>query len=353
MTIRATKGEIPEIGERSQHILKMLIKRYIREGQPVGSRVLSRDLDRELSPATVRNAMADLEEMGLVWSPHTSAGRVPTVLGYRLFVDTLLTIDPPDSVDVARLRKRLDTEQENESLLETTSGLLSKLTHLVGMVTIPRQEQSTLRQVEFLSLSHNQVLVILVINEKEVQNRIIRTKRRYTPSELEQAANYINAMCYGNDLWAVRDRLLRDLRKTQESMNRIMMATLEMADKGLVAEQAEDDVVLAGQTHLMAYDELADMEKLRTLFEAFGRKRDILHLLDESLKANGLQIFIGSESGHDALDDCSVVSAPYEVNGQRLGVLGVIGPTRMPYERIIPLVDVTAKLLGITLNQRQ
>jgi len=191
MAIRATKGnpvEIPEIGERSQHILKMLIKRYIREGQPVGSRVLSRELDRELSPATVRNAMADLEEMGLVWSPHTSAGRVPTVLGYRLFVDTLLTIDPLDSDDVARLRERLGTEQENESLLETTSSLLSKLTHLVGMVTIPRQEQATLRQVEFLALSHNQVLVILVINEKEVQNRIIRTKRRYTPSELEQAA---------------------------------------------------------------------------------------------------------------------------------------------------------------------
>ncbi|VFM98223.1 MAG: heat-inducible transcription repressor HrcA [Candidatus Kentron sp. G] len=343
----------PEIGERSQHILRMLIKRYIREGQPVGSRVLSRDLDMDLSPATVRNVMADLEEMGLVWSPHTSAGRVPTVRGYRVFVDTLLTIHPLDSGDVARLREQLDLEQENESLLETTSALLSKLTNLVGMVTVPRQEQATLRQVEFLSLSHQQVLVILVINEKEVQNRIIRTKRRYTPSELQQAANYINAMCHGIDLWAVRDRLLRDLRRTQENMNRIMMATLEIAEKGLVAEQAEEDVVLAGQTHLMEYGDLADMEKLRNLFEAFGQKRDILHLLDESLKANGLQIFIGSESGYNVLDNCSVVSAPYEVNGHRLGVLGIIGPTRMPYERIIPLVDVAARLLSTALNQRQ
>lgn len=351
-TQKHSAQEIPDLGERSQHILRMLVRRYIREGQPVGSRVLSRDLEMDLSPATVRNVMADLEEMGLVWSPHTSAGRVPTVRGYRIFVDTLLTIDPPDTKDVARLREYLDPEGRNESLLETTSSLLSKLTRLVGMVTVPRQEQATLRQVEFLSLSHQQVLVILVINEKEVQNRIIHTKRRYTPSELEQAANYINTMCHGGDLWAVRGRLLRDLRRTQENMNRIMMATLEIAEKGLVAKKAEEDVVLAGQTHLMEYGDLADMEKLRNLFEAFGQKRDILHLLDESLQANGLQIFIGGESGYGVLDDCSVVSAPYGANGRRLGVLGIIGPTRMPYERIIPLVDLTAKLLGTALDQR-
>jgi len=343
----------PELCERAQYILKMLIERYIREGQPVGSRVLSRDLDKELSPATVRNVMADLEDMGLVQSPHTSAGRVPTVRGYRIFVDSLLTIHPLDSDDVTRLRKQLDPEQENGSLLAVASDLLSDLTHLVGMVTIPRQEQATLRQVEFLPLSHQQVLVILVINEKEVQNRIIHTARYYTPSELQQAANYINAVCCGNDLWAVRDRLLKDLRSTQENMNRIMMATVEMAEKGLVPDQAEDDVVVAGQTHLMEYGDLADMEKLRNLFDVFGKKQDILHLLDESLKANGLQIFIGSESGCEVLGDCSIVSAPYEVNGHWLGVLGIIGPKRMHYERVIPLVDVTARLLGTALNHRQ
>nr|VFK56058.1 MAG: heat-inducible transcription repressor HrcA [Candidatus Kentron sp. TUN]VFK56311.1 MAG: heat-inducible transcription repressor HrcA [Candidatus Kentron sp. TUN]VFK62244.1 MAG: heat-inducible transcription repressor HrcA [Candidatus Kentron sp. TUN] len=346
---------IPELSGRAKHILKVLVERYIQEGQPVGSRVLSRDSDLGLSPATVRNVMADLEDMGLVQSPHTSAGRIPTVRGYRFFVDTLLTIHPLDLVDVARLREQLDLDldQENESLMETTSALLSNLTHLVGMVTVPRQEKATLRQVEFLPLSHQRVLVILVINKREVQNRIIRTERQYTSSELQQAANYINSMCHGNDLWAVRAKLLGDLRKTQEHMNRIMMVTVEIAEKGLVAEQTEDDVVVAGQTHLMEYGDLADMEKLRNLFDAFGQKRDILHLLDESLKANGLQIFIGNESGYDVLDDCSVVSAPYEVNGQRIGVLGIIGPTRMPYERIIPLVDITAKLLGAALNQRQ
>nr|VFK30283.1 MAG: heat-inducible transcription repressor HrcA [Candidatus Kentron sp. MB] len=346
---------IPELNERARYILKALVERYIQEGQPVGSRILSRELEIGLSPATIRNVMADLEDMGLIHSPHTSAGRIPTVRGYRFFVDTLLTVQPLDSADVARLRKQLipNSEQENESLVETTSALLSNLTHLVGMVTVPRQDKATLRQVEFLPLSHQRVLVILVINKREVQNRIIRTARQYTRSELEQAANYINAMCRGTDLWDVRAKLLRDLRKTREHMNRIMMITVEVAEKGLVAEQAEEDVVLAGQTHLMQYGDLADMEKLRNLFEAFNQKRGILHLLDESLKANGLQIFIGNESGYDVLDDCSVISAPYEMNGHRIGVLGIIGPTRMPYERIIPLVDVTARLLSVALNQRQ
>nr|VFJ66392.1 MAG: heat-inducible transcription repressor HrcA [Candidatus Kentron sp. FW] len=344
---------VPELSERAKYILKVLVERYIQQGQPVGSRVLSRDLGMGLSPATVRNVMADLEDMGLVQSPHTSAGRVPTVQGYRFFVDALLTVHPLDSSDMARLRKQLGPDQENGSLMETASALLSNLTHLVGMVTIPRQEQATLRQVEFLPLSNRRVLVILVINKREVQNRIIRTARNYTSSELRQAANYINAMCNGDDLWAIRARLLRDLRKTREHMNRIMMVTVEVAEKGLVAEQTEEDVVVAGQTHLMEYGDLADMEKLRNLFEAFGRKRDILHLLDESLKANGLQIFIGNESGYDVLDDCSVVSAPYRVDGHRIGVLGIVGPTRMPYERVIPLVDVTAKLLGAALNQQR
>nr|VFK41633.1 MAG: heat-inducible transcription repressor HrcA [Candidatus Kentron sp. SD]VFK47023.1 MAG: heat-inducible transcription repressor HrcA [Candidatus Kentron sp. SD]VFK80539.1 MAG: heat-inducible transcription repressor HrcA [Candidatus Kentron sp. SD] len=354
-TRKHTPATVPKLSERAKYILKVLVERYIQEGQPVGSRVLSRDPGMGLSPATVRNVMADLEDMGLVQAPHTSAGRIPTVRGYRLFIDTLLTVHPLNSAYVARLRRQLwpDSDLENESLMETTSALLSNLTHLVGMVTVPRQEKAALRQVEFLPLSDQRVLVILVINRREVQNRIIRTARPYTRSELQQAANYINAMCHGDDLRTVRAKLLRELRKTQEHMNRIMMVTVEVAEKGLVAEQAEDDMVVAGQTHLMEYGDLADMEKLRNLFEAFGQKRDILHLLDESLKANGLQIFIGNESGYDVLDDCSIVSAPYEVDGNRIGVLGIIGPTRMPYERIIPLVDVTAKLLGAALNQRQ
>ena len=352
VTRNTASSPAPHLTDRAQHLLKVLVERYIREGQPVGSRVLSRDSGLDLSPASIRNVMADLEEMGLVLSPHTSAGRVPTVQGYRLFVDTLLTIRPLDSGDVRRLRRQLDPERKRESLMETASNLLSDITHLVGMVTLPRQEHMTLRQVEFLPLSDQQVLVILVVNEREVQNRIIQTARRYTASELQQAANYVNALCAGRDLMAIREELLRELRDTREHMNRMMLATIEMADKGLVAARESDDVVVAGQTHLMEYNELANMDRLRQLFEVFSEKRDILHLLDESLKAKGSQIFIGEESGYEVLDGCSVVTAPYEVDGQLLGVLGVVGPTRMAYERVIPLVDVTAKLLGAALNQQ-
>lgn len=340
------------LNERSQHVLKALVERYIRAGHPVGSRVLSRDAGVDLSPATIRNVMADLEEMGLIRSPHTSAGRVPTVQGYRLFVDSLLTIRPLPSAEVQRLRMQLDPDQKREALMEAASSLLSDVTRLAGMVMLPRQEQLTLRQVEFLTLSEQQVLAILVINEREVQNRIIRTERPYSSSELEQAANYLNAAFAGRNLYAVREELLNEIRDTREHMDRMMSAAIEMAEKALVAERDEDDFVVAGQTNLMECGDLADMEKLRHLFEAFNQKRDILHLLDQSLNARGVQIFIGEESGYDVLDSCSVVTSPYEVDGQVIGVLGVVGPTRMAYERVIPLVDLTAKLLGAALNQQ-
>lgn len=340
------------LNERSQHLLKVLVERYIRDGQPVGSRVLSRDSGLELSPATIRNIMADLEEMGLLRSPHTSSGRVPTVLGYRLFVDTLLKTKPLNSQDVQRLRSGLIPDQDPDVLIETASELLSDLTHLAGIVMLPRQEHMTLRQVEFLPLSNQQVLVILVVNEREVQNRIIRTARQYSASELQQAANYLNATFAGKDLLSARTQLLREMQDARAYMDRMMAAAIEMAEKALVTERDQDEMVVAGQTNLMEYVDLRDVEKLRHLFEAFNRKRDILHLLDQSLKARGVQIFIGEESGYDVLGGCSIVISPYQVDGQRLGVLGIIGPTRMPYERVIPLVDVTARLLSAALNQQ-
>ena len=340
------------LNERSQYLLKVLVERYIRDGQPVGSRVLARDSGLDLSPATVRNVMADLEEMGFVRSPHTSAGRIPTVQGYRLFVDTLLKVKALDLEEIRRMRRHLAPDQSRGSLMETASSLLSDITHLAGMVRLPRRENATLRQLEFLPLSDQQVLVIIVINEREVQNRVIRTARRYTPAELQQAANYLNTMCSGKTLATVREEILGELRATGETVNRMMQAIMEMTEKGLVAESDEDEIVVAGQTNLMEYGELADMDRLRHLFEAFNRKRDILHLLDQSLTAEGTQVFIGEESGYAVLDGCSVITSCCAADGQVFGVLGVIGPTRMAYDRVIPLVNFTARLLGAALNQR-
>jgi len=340
------------LNERGQRLLKVLVERYIRDGQPVGSRMLARDSGLDLSPATVRNVMADLEELGLVRSPHTSAGRVPTVQGYRLFVDTLLTVQPLGGVELRKLQGQFSTEENREALLAAASHILSEVTHLAGLVTLPRVERLTLRQVEFLPLSDNRVLVILVINEREVQNRIIRTERSYSHSELQQASNYLNEEFGGREIEAVREQLLREMREARERMNRMMIVAIEMADKGLVVGPSEDDFVVAGQTYLMEYGELSDMERLRQLFDAFQKKRDLLHLLDQSLKARGVQIFIGEESGYDVLDECSVVTAPYSVGDRVLGVLGVVGPTRMAYERVIPIVDLTARLLGAALNHK-
>jgi heat-inducible transcriptional repressor len=340
-----------KISERAQNLLKILVSRYIREGQPIGSRTLSRDVNLDLSPATIRNVMADLEEMGLVCSPHTSAGRVPTVRGYRLFVDTLLQIKPLNNEEESHLRRQFIQEYDNQRLLEQTSSLLSEVTHLMGVVMLPRGDSKALRHVEFLSLSEKRVLVVLVFNEQEVENRIIYTSRSYTAAELQSAANYLNNAFTGKNIKAVRSDLLRELQETRENMDKMMQAVIEMADKAFDSDETtERDFVMAGQTNLMEVADLSNVEKLRDLFIAFNEKRDILHLLDQALKAQSMQIFIGEESGYEVLGDCSVITSPYTVNGGVIGVLGVIGPTRMPYERVIPIVDLTAKLLGSALN---
>jgi len=339
------------LSERAQHLLKVLVNRYIRDGQPIGSRTLSRDTNLDLSPATIRNVMADLQEMGLVCSPHTSAGRIPTVRGYRLFIDNLLQVKPLSREEEQRLRHQFTQEYNNQRLLEQTSNLLSEVTHFAGLVMLPKHNYKALRHVEFLSLSEKRVLAVLVFNEQNVENRIIHTSRRYSPAELQSAANYLNDAFVGKDIKTVRKDLLRELEKTREDMDKMMQAVIEMADKAFDNfDTRERDFVMAGQTNLMAVAELSDVEKLRDLFVAFNEKRDILHLLDTALKAQSLQIFIGEESGNEVLCDCSVITSPYTVKGAVIGVLGVIGPTRMPYERVIPIVDLTAKLLGSALN---
>jgi heat-inducible transcriptional repressor len=345
-------GGETQVSERALHFLKALIERYIRDGQPVGSRTLAKDAGRDLSPATVRNIMADLEDMGLIAAPHTSAGRVPTVSGYRLFIDSLLTIKPLTEQEVDIMRIQFERLTDAASLIENASHVLSGVTRLAGVVMLPRRERNAFRQIEFLPLTDgNRVLAILVTGEGEVHNRILHTDRHYSPAQLEQAANFLNEVFTGQDMREVRKRLLEDLKSTHARMDEIMMRAVEMAQRVVEAAERKHDFYIAGQTNLMEFTELATMERLKPLFDAFTKKSEILHLLDRCIDAEGVQIFIGEESGYQILDDCSLVTAPYRLDDQVIGVLGVIGPTRMDYPRVIPIVDATARLLAAALRQ--
>jgi heat-inducible transcriptional repressor len=342
--------------ERAQQLLRVLVEAYIRDGQPVGSRTLSRESGLALSSATVRNVMADLEELGFVTSPHTSAGRIPTDKGYRFFVDTLLKLRPAAGDDVSALvRQRLaETAEDPKLLVSSASQLLSTVTRLAGVVTVPRAAHAAVSQIEFVALSDQRVLAILVVNGREVQNRILQLDRRFGPDELRRAANYLNEQFRGRELAEVRALLVAQLQETRAHMNRLMLDAISMAQKMFDTGAPDDhsvDVVIAGETNLMGFQELSNVDKLRRLFEAFNEKRDILHLLDQCQRADRVQIFIGQESGYQILDDCSVVTAPYTVDNEVVGVLGVIGPTRMAYERVIPIVDLTARLLGSALTR--
>ncbi len=340
------------LNERSLQLLKALVERYIQDGQPVGSRALSKDTELKLSPATIRNVMADLEDMGLIRSPHTSAGRVPTVSGYRLFIDSLLTVKPLDSEELKLLRKNLIAKDNVNDVIGVASRILSDVTRMAGVVTLPKRAMVSLRHIEFLPLSNTRVLVIFVTNEQEVHNKILHTSKQFTPAQLQQAANYLNSVYSGLSLAAVRKAVLKELKDAQEQMNREMLDAVQMAKLALDPGKSDEDYVLSGETNLMGFSELSDMERLKELFDAFGQKRGVIHLLDQCLNAEGVQIFIGEESGYHAFEQCSLVTAPYSINEQVVGVLGVIGPTRMAYERVIPFVDVTAKLLGAALNPK-
>ena len=342
-------AEVPD--ERARHLLRVLVNRYIREGHPVGSRTLSRESGLEVSPATIRNIMADLEDMGFISAPHTSAGRVPTIKGYRFFVDTLVKLRPPRETEVQLFEDAL-RDSDPQALVLSASNLLSAMTRLAGVVTIPRPAQTALRQIEFLPLSNQRILAILVLNDRDVQNKILHVHRDFGEDELRRAGNYLTGQFGGSELDVVRNRLIRQLRETRESMNSVMLDAIEMAQQAFEVTESEGEFVVAGETNLMGLEGMGGMSKLKRLFEAFARQHDILHLLDKTLNAHGVQIFIGKESGYRLLDEYSVVAAPYEAEDHTMGVLGVIGPTRMAYERVIPIVDVTAKLLGSALNSR-
>ena len=333
---------------RAQHLLKTLVERYVAEGQPVGSRVLSRHSGLDLSPATIRNVMADLEEMGLIASPHTSAGRVPTPRGYRFFVDSLMVVKPLEDDEIHRLEGELSVDRPQQ-LVNAAASLLSQLTQFAGVVATPKRREAVFRHLEFLRLSERRVLLIIVTPDGDVQNRILHTDRAYSPAQLTEATNFFNQNFAGQSLASIRERMADELRELRDDIAGLMKAAVDAGEGALAEGEA---LVVTGERNLLNAGDLAsNMQRLRRLFDLFEQKTSLLHLLDVSQRAQGVQIYIGGESGLVPLDDCSVVTASYEANGQVIGTLGVIGPTRMAYARVIPIVDVTAKLLSNALSR--
>ena len=337
------------LDRRAKTLLKTLIERYIADGQPVGSRTLSKYSGLDLSAATVRNVMADLEEMGFIASPHTSAGRVPTPRGYRLFVDTLLTVQPL-SIQAERLHDQIAADQP-QRVLAHAAQVLSSLSRFAGVVMTPRRA-AVFGHIEFMRLSDKRILLILVTPDGDVQNRILHTERDYDPAELTQAANTINQHFGGMELAEIRRRLHDELGELRRDIDVLMQRALEAGSDAM--SQSAETVVVSGERNLLGVADLSDnMERLRRLFEMFEHKTHLTQLLDASLRAPGVQIFIGGESELVPMEQMSVVTAPYEVDGRIVGTLGVVGPTRMAYERVIPIVDVTAKLVSTALAQSQ
>ncbi len=338
------------INDRAEALLKALIHRYVFDGQPVGSRTLAREAGLEISPATVRNVMSDLEELGLIVSPHTSAGRIPTHAGYRLFVDTIMNVRSVDSRAIDEIGSRLNDHDPNQ-LVSTASELLSRITHFAGVVLVPGNQYTKFKRIEFLTLSGNRVLAIVITDDGRVQNKVLPVEREYSESELAEAANFFNDQYADMSLSKVKSVLLSEMRQDSEAMNQMMRTAWTMAQEVFQEnDSGTDDVVVSGEENLLDIPDLCDLEKLRKLFDTFKTKRDLLDLLDKSMAASGINIFIGDESGYNSLNDCSVVTAPYEIDGQCIGVLGVVGPTRMAYEDVVPVVDVTARLLGSALG---
>jgi heat-inducible transcriptional repressor len=336
------------LDKRAQVLLKTLIERYIAEGQPIGSRTLSKYSGLDLSPATIRNVMSDLEDMGFISSPHTSAGRVPTPAGYRFFVDTLLVVKQLQSGELRELEGHLHPDNP-QRVIHSASQLLSQLTQFAGVVMTPRRRAVSFRQIEFLRLSEKRVLLIVVTPEGDVQNRILFTDREYSASELVEAANYLNQNYSGQSFDDVRGRLQSELRDLRQDMIRLMSTALEA---GNALAEGSEQYVISGERNLFAVRDLShDVGRLKQLVELLERKTSLLQILDLSLRGQGVQIFIGGESGVNAPDDVSVVTSPYKVDGEVVGTVGVIGPTRMAYERVVPIVDVTAKLLSSALSQ--
>jgi len=340
------------LDERAKTLLKTLVERYIADGQPVGSRTLSRASGLELSPATIRNVMADLEDLGLIASPHTSAGRVPTARGYRLFVDMMMTARPLEkgqySADLANVRDQLQPDQP-QRVIAQAAQLLSTLSHYVGVVTAPRRP-GVVRHIEFLRLSEHRVLLILVTGDGDVQNRMIVTSRDHTQSELVEATNYVNAHYVGLDIEGMRERLRNEVVALRDEIAHLMQAAVQAGSEAI---NDSEQVVVSGERNLLGVQDFGDMGSLRKLFDLFEKKTDLMRLLEVSSRAEGVRIYIGGESGVVPFEELSVVSAPYEIDGRVVGTVGVIGPTRMAYDRMVQIVDITSRLVGNVLSHKQ
>ena len=344
------KADLNMPSHRARRILSAIVDKYIQEGIPIGSKSLSLADNIGLSPASIRNVMSDLEELGFIASPYTSSGRVPTSKGYRFFIDSLLKLQPVEATELERIKKRVNLHDSNSrELAISVSNTLSAITKLAGIVTIPKQQVTRLKEIDFIQLSEKRILAIIVMNETEVENRILQMKRDYSKDELKQASNYLNTHYKGRSLSYIKKHLINELMQTKDSVNSLMSDLIDIADQVLDFDES-DEYIVAGQRRLMDFHELSDIKKLRQLFDAFKEKQQLLELLDKSMSTSGIQIFIGEESGYQMFDNCTLITSPYTTEDGAIGVLGVIGPTRIAYQKVIPIVDITAKLLGKSLK---
>ena len=339
------------LSERAAILLKQLVASYIDDGLPVGSRQLAQDAGLDISSATIRNVMSGLEKKGLVVAPHTSAGRIPTEQGLRLFVDSLLEVQSIDKKLISQLQQQLDPDMDMNELVNHASQLVSEMTQMAGIVSVPKQANAKLRHIEFLPLPDKRILAIMVTNEKDVQNKVLHLDREYSANELQSAANYLNQQFTGQDVHQIRKQLLKDLNRTRRDVDDVMKTVVEVANKALSDESTnEPDFIVQGEKNLIRYNDNTNRQQLQHLFEIFDRKREMLGLFDRCVHDEGVKIFIGHDAGFEGFGDCSVITAPYSVAGKPIGVLGVIGPARMNYDHVIPVVDLTARLLGDALK---
>lgn len=332
-------------------VLSGLVRRYIHDGSPVGSRTLAKQSELSLSSASIRNVMSDLEDYGLIQAPHTSAGRVPTAKGYRFFINGLLKAGSMNQHSLEQMDDRFQGISDQNSILSSATEMLSQITSFAGIVSTPDQNRAHIRQIEFLRLSEQRVLSILVTEDGQVQNKVLSAHREYSESELVEAANFFNSQYSSKSLEGVRADLLLHMQTDHKSMHSEMRTAVNMAGQFFSdEEESTENVLVSGEHNLLAIPDFAELDKLKALLDTFKTKQALFDLLQKSMFAERVNIFIGEESGYEPFRDCSVIAAPYEIDNERVGVLGVIGPTRMQYEEVISAVDVTAKLLGSALS---
>ncbi len=342
-----------DLDERALTLFRHLIQSYTKDGLPVGSKSLAKQSGIDVSSATIRNIMQKLEKLGLVDSPHTSAGRIPTQAGYRFFIDSLLEVGEIGKSAKQTLNETFSVDKTSHDLIQSASGILSQMTQLTGLISVNRPARINVRHIEFMKLSDRRILVIMVINSDQVHNKVIQVDREYTDLELTEAEKLLGQYLIGSDFSTAKKQLLEEIKRQKDDVNKIMSSVLDVMGSVCGEGDEQDSLLTAGESNLLQFAELSDINKLREIFDTFNQKRDLLHILEGCSDADGVQIFIGNESGYNVLSDCAVIGAPYTVGNEVVGVLGVIGPTRIAYEKVIPAVDITARLLSSALNTQK